>query len=153
MHRGVLSAENGTAYEGLATDVAKGDTGLAFTLDPAFVASTHGAVLLRVTSRERDPEAAARGQSVVQYFGVGGVVSTSAPAPRSPGARWRTVTFALPDAALGGRLPGDATLRVALTGADGEADDVMVRFVRAGAARSAHALSLSPVTCSVIAAM
>ncbi|HEX2810245.1 MAG TPA: hypothetical protein VHN80_29105, partial [Kineosporiaceae bacterium] len=130
VRRAVLTPENGTAYEGLATDVAKGDTGLAFTVDPAFVESTRGAVVLKVTYRELDPTSAARGQLVVQYPGRDGVVATSAAAPRSPGAEWRTVTFALPDAVLGSRLPGDATLRVALTGTEGGADDVAVRFVR-----------------------
>lgn len=44
VRRKVLAPENGTAYEGLSTAVARGDTGLYLDLDDRFVAATCGDV-------------------------------------------------------------------------------------------------------------
>ncbi|WP_181408526.1 hypothetical protein, partial [Schumannella sp. 10F1B-5-1] len=39
VHSGVLEADDGEAHEGLSTDVAGGDTGFVFEVDPRFAAA------------------------------------------------------------------------------------------------------------------
>lgn len=114
VHTGVLEPENGTAYEGLSTDVAAGDTGFAFDVDPAWADAAAGsALVLKVTYRDEGSgdfavDTAAGASAVVSRDGAGGE---------------KTATLALPEGALG----GDHRIRISL--ADG-ADDLVVRFVR-----------------------
>ena len=113
VHEGVLEPDNGTAYEGLSTDVGAGDTGFAFDVDPRFAAAASHTVL-KVTyldegSGDFRVETAAGASAVVSREGTG---------------QWRTATIALPAGAVGA---GATRLRVALS--DG-AEDLVVRFVR-----------------------
>lgn len=113
VHTGELEAENGTAYEGLSTAVATGDTGFAFDVDPRFAAGA-GDTVLKVTYLD----------SGTGEFSVTTAAGVSAPVTREGTGQWLTATIALPAGAVG----DDATrLRIAL--ADG-ADDLVVRFVR-----------------------
>src|SRR5690606_4362983 len=114
VHVEVFEPDNGTAYEGLSTDVAAGDTGFAFEVDPRFAATTDGATVLKVTYLD-----AGSGPFTVET-----AAGVSAAVEREGTGQWRTATIALPD----GAVAADATrLRIAL--ADG-ADDLTVRFVR-----------------------
>jgi hypothetical protein len=140
VHRGVLAQENGTAYEGLATDARHGDTGLLFAVDPAFAAASAGTVLLKVTYRSTAGGSGPPALTVQYPGGSGRVLPVPDAAPSGPAApsgaqgadvadpAWRTATVALPAAALTGTLAGGGTLRVGL--ADPHGADVAVRFVR-----------------------
>jgi hypothetical protein len=147
VHRGVLAAENGTAYEGLATDVAHGDTGLAFTLDPAFAAATRGDVLVKVTWR---PIAGKPPALRVEYPTTGGAAGTAVVPSQVVGPTdatgstggWITSTVALPGAALTGTLSGGGTLRVGVAGSRSE--DVAIRFVRLVRQQSPSGVVASP---------
>ncbi len=113
-HVGELEEANGTAYEGLSTDIADGDTGFVLEVDHAFAASTSGAVVLKVTYLDEGAGS----------FAVDSDAGASVAVERAGGGEWRTATIALPD----GAVSADATrLRISL--ADG-AEDLVVRFVR-----------------------
>lgn len=114
VHENVFEEDNGTAFEGLSTDAAAGDTGFAFDVDPRFAAAVSGPVVLKVTFLDRGEGS----------FTVETDAGRSTEVPRSDSGAWRTATIALP----AGAVSADATrLRIAL--ADG-ADDLVVRFVR-----------------------
>lgn len=113
-HVDELEEDNGTAYEGLSTDVAAGDTGFVLDVDDAFAASTAGATVLKATYLD----------SGTGSFSIDTDAGSSAEVARDGSGTWRTATIALPD----GAVSADATrLRISL--ADG-ADDLVVRFVR-----------------------
>ncbi|MGW8482316.1 hypothetical protein ACWGJP_04215 [Microbacterium sp. NPDC055903] len=113
-HVGEVEAVNGTAYEGLSTDVSEGDTGFVLEVDDAFAASTSGGSVLKVTFLD-----SGSGSFTVETAG-----GSSAEVARAGSGTWRTATIALPD----GAVAEEATrLRIAL--AEG-ADDLVVRFVR-----------------------
>ncbi len=115
VRRGVFVPENGTAYEGLATSAAAGDTALYLDLDDRFTATTRGDVLVQVTFWD-----AAGPFRVRTGAGESGVVS--------PGGSkaWRTASVRVPVAALAGGLAGRTDLAVVAT----SRADVAVRFVR-----------------------
>lgn len=113
-HVDVFEEDNGTAYEGLSTDVAAGDTGFVLEVDDAFAASTDGATVLKVTYLDEGSGA----------FAVDTDAGASAEVPRDGSGTWRTATIALPDGAVSA-----GTTRIRISLADG-ADDLIVRFVR-----------------------
>lgn len=113
-HVGEVAEDNGTAYEGLATDVAAGDTGFVLEVDEPFAASTAGETVLKVTYLDTGSGS----------FTVETDAGRSAAVERRGDGEWRTATIALPDGAVG---PGATRLRIAL---DDDADDLVVRFVR-----------------------
>lgn len=110
----VLESDNGTAYEGLSTAVAEGDTGFAFDVDAAFAAAAASdRLVLKVTYLDEGTGA----------FTVTTDAGESVPVERDDSGEWRTATIALPEGGL-----GDGTrLRIGL--ADG-ATDLVARFVR-----------------------
>jgi hypothetical protein len=112
VHRNVLEEDNGTAYEGLSTDVAAGDTGFVLRVDPRFAQAASGRVVLKVTYLD----------SGSGGFTVDSAAGSSVPVDRSGGGSWKTATVALPDGALD-------TPRLRISLAEG-ADDLVVRFVR-----------------------
>lgn len=117
VHTGVLEEDNGTAYEGLSTDVAGGDTGFVLEVDPRFAAAAGaGSVVVKVTYLD-----AGAGS-----FSVDTGAGSSAPVAREGSGEWRTATIALPDGSLAAGADG-VRLRISL-GAG--ADDLAVRFVR-----------------------
>ncbi len=121
VHEGVLEQENGTAYEGLSTDVAAGDTGFVLDVDPRFAAAATdagGAVVLKVTYLDAGAGA----------FAIDTSAGTSGSVDRAGSGEWRTATIALPEGALDGSGGADA-VRLRLSLAEG-ADDLVVRFVR-----------------------
>jgi hypothetical protein len=111
-HKNVFESDNGTAYEGLSTAVAAGDTGFVFDVDPDFAEAAKGSrLVLKVTYRDD-------GAGSFRADTSGG---SSVAVERTGDGAERTATLALP--ALG----GDRRIRISL--ADG-ADDLIVRFVR-----------------------
>lgn len=113
VHVEVFEPDNGTAYEGLSTDVAAGDTGFVFEVDPRFAAECTETVL-KVTYLDDGTGA----------FSIETAAGASVLVPREGTGAWRTATIALP----AGGVAADATrLRIAL---DDGADDLIVRFVR-----------------------
>lgn len=116
VHTGVLSKENGTAYEGLSTDRAHGQTSLYFDLDDRFLHGRRGPVQIKVTYRD-----AAGGAWWIEHQ------DGRTPRVRRTGdGTWKTATFQIPQAAFAGRLPGGADFRIVT----GRGDDLDVRFVR-----------------------
>ncbi|GAB2522558.1 hypothetical protein [Paramicrobacterium agarici] len=115
VHTEVFEPDNGTAHEGLTTDVAGGDTGFVFDVDSSFVASTsEGAdVVVKVTYLDAGSGA----------FTLDAGDWSSPDVERTGDGEWKTATVALPDDAF----EGDASFRISL--ADG-ADDLTARFVR-----------------------
>ncbi|WP_460798368.1 hypothetical protein [Microbacterium sp. GXF0217] len=114
VHAGEVEAENGTAHEGLSTDVGAGDTGFVLEVDEDFAASTIGDTVLKVTFLD-----AGTGP-----FAIETEAGASVQVERTGGGGWRTATVALPD----GAVKADATrLRISLAAG---ADDLVVRFVR-----------------------
>jgi hypothetical protein len=113
-HTGEVDDANGTAHEGLSTDVAGGDTGFIFDVDQRFAASTTGPVVLKVTFLDQG----------FGSFTVQTDAGDSVAVERSGSGEWRTATIALPHGAVD---EGGTRLRVAL---DEGADDIVVRFVR-----------------------
>jgi hypothetical protein len=114
VHAEVFESDNGTAYEGLSTDVAAGDTGFVFAVDEAFAAAAAGQrLVLKVTYRD-----AGAGS-----FTVDTAAGSSVPVPRTGDDVERTATIALPD----GALEADRSIRISL---EPGADDLVVRFVR-----------------------
>jgi hypothetical protein len=116
VHTGVLEEDNGTAYEGLSTDVAGGDTGFVLDVDARFAAASTGAVVLKVTYLD-----AGAGS-----FAIDTAAGASASVSRDGSGEWRTATLALPDGALAAGADG-VRLRISLASG---ADDLAVRFVR-----------------------
>ncbi|TPW74642.1 hypothetical protein [Schumannella soli] len=123
VHRNVLEKDNGTAWEGLTTDVAGGDTGFVFDVDARFAAaaaadsaadSSAGGAVLKVTYLDEGSG------DVTVTTPVG---AAAARIPRTDSGKWMTATVALPPGALG----GDHRLRL---GVAADADDLTVRFVR-----------------------
>ena len=128
VHRKVLESDNGIAYEGLSTEVAAGDTGFAFDVDPRFAAAATaaatGRAVLKVTYLDRGTGS----------FAVETTVGVSARVPLSDTGTWMTATVALPDGALAGSRVASAEgsgasprLRIALAAGS---SDLVVRFVR-----------------------
>ena len=113
-HVGELEEANGTAHEGLSTEVAAGDTGFLFDVDPRFAASVSGETVLKVTFLDTGAGS----------FAIDTDAGTSAAVDRTGSGQWRTATIALPE----GSVSADAT-RIRLSVAEG-ADDLVVRFVR-----------------------
>lgn len=114
-HVGELEEANGTAHEGLSTDVASGDTGLVFEIDPRFAAAADGQrSVAKVTFLDEGSGA----------FAVDSDAGSSSVVERTGSGTWRTATIALPDGAVG----ADAT-RLRISVAAGH-DDLVVRFVR-----------------------
>lgn len=113
-HTGEVDDSNGTAYEGLSTDIDAGDTGFLFEVDQRFAASTSGSTMLKVTFLDQG----------LGSFTVTTDAGESAAVPRTDSGQWLTATIALPD----GSVSADASrLRV---GVDQGMDDLVVRFVR-----------------------
>lgn len=114
VHKNVLEKDNGTAYEALSTDVAAGDTGLVFDVDPRY-ARTAGSspVVLKVTFLDR-------GQG---SFRVETGTVTSPDVSRTGDGTWKTATISLPR----GAFDASRRLRISL---DRGAEDLVVRFVR-----------------------
>ncbi|MES9602465.1 hypothetical protein [Actinomadura sp. NPDC000929] len=116
VHSGVLGPENGTAYEGLRTDRAQGQTSLYFDLDDRFLRGRLRPVQIKVTYLD-----AGRGDWWIEHRGG------RSPAVRRTGdGAWKTATFRLPRPAFANRLPGGTDFRIAT----GAGDDLDVRFVR-----------------------
>jgi hypothetical protein len=111
-HDNVLEAENGTAYEGLSTDVAEGDTGFVFDLDSRFAAASEECVV-KVTYL--DVGTGGFGLDIGEW--------SSRSIERTGDGSWKTATVAVPL----GSLEEDSSFRLSL--APG-ADDLTVRFVR-----------------------
>lgn len=109
----VFEEDNGTAYEGLSTSVADGDTGFVFDVDERFAAASAGRDVVKVTFLDRGTGS----------FSLETDAGTTAAVGRTDSGAWRTATIALPE----GALTAGTRLRVAL--AEG-ADDLVVRFVR-----------------------
>jgi hypothetical protein len=123
-HVGDLEAENGTAHEGLSTDVAAGDTGFALDVDERFAAAAGDApVVLKVTYLD-----AGAGSFAIETPAGGSPAVERSGAAVADGA-WRTATIALPDGALAAESSGGGASRLRIALADG-ADDLVVRFVR-----------------------
>ncbi|GAB3404619.1 hypothetical protein GCM10027515_16850 [Schumannella luteola] len=115
VHRDVLEKDNGTAWEGLTTDVAGGDTGFVFDVDARFAqAAGSDAAVLKVTYLDE-------GSGDVTVTTSAG--EAAARIPRTDSGAWMTATVTLPAGALG----GDHRLRL---GVASTADDLTVRFVR-----------------------
>ncbi|MFF2051409.1 hypothetical protein ACFVU2_07385 [Leifsonia sp. NPDC058194] len=118
VHRKVFEPDNGTAYEGLRTSTADGDTGLVFTVDDRFAAATAGDhLVLKVTFRD-----SGSGSFRVDYPG-----GRSADIPRTGDGEWKTATVSLPGIRHSAGSSEDLRIRLSL---DTGADDLAVRFVR-----------------------
>ena len=110
----VFESDNGTAYEGLSTAVAEGDTGFVFEVDPAFAAAIGSSrLVLKVTYLDEGTDP----------FVVTTEAGESAAVTRTDSGEWRTATIALPDGGLG----AGTRLRIGL---DPAATDLVARFVR-----------------------
>jgi hypothetical protein len=116
VHRGELEADNGTAYEGLATSLAAGRTSLAFDLDERFLdpAESHD-VLVKVTYLDGDD-----GSWWVRWPGG----HSTAIAARGTG-RWLTATVRVPAFRPDDSLTGGTDLWLTASGGD-----LIARFVR-----------------------
>ncbi len=112
--------ENGTAYEGLRTQLSLGRNAIYLDLDERFFAGGIVPVEVKVTYRD-----SGTGSFRIDYPAAGGVASTSPQAYTNTGG-WRMATFSLPDALWNDSLAGGNDLRLAATGPA----DLEVRFVR-----------------------
>ncbi len=115
--------ENGTAYEGLRTQISLGRNAIYLDLDERFFAGgvvDAGGVEVKVTYRD-----SGSGSFRIDYPAAGGVTSTAPQAYTNTGG-WRTATFNLPDALWNDTLAGGNDLRLAAIGPA----DLEVRFVR-----------------------
>ena len=112
VHTDVFESDNGTAYEGLTTAVADGDTGFVLDVDERFASVLGtGAAVLKVTYLD-----AGAGS-----FTADTSSGSSAAVTLSGSGEWKTATLALPT------LGEDHRIRLSLaTGSD----DLAVRFVR-----------------------
>lgn len=121
VHRGDPEPENGIAYEGLSTDVARGNRALAFRLDERFLPPGRHSVVVNVTYWD-DGEGGFR----IRHSGG------RTPLVRFGGTeKWRTASFKvrLP---VGQRLPGRTDFWIEKTG-PGDASYSFVRVVRRSA--------------------
>ncbi|MEV4678107.1 MULTISPECIES: hypothetical protein [Actinomadura] len=116
VHKNVLSKENGTAYEGLSTDRAHGQTSLYFDLDDRFLHGRDEPVQIKVTYRD-----AGKGAWWIEHEG-----GRTAQVRRTGDGAWKTATFRIPRAAFAGQLAGGTDFRITT----GDGDDLDVRFVR-----------------------
>ncbi|MBO2458426.1 hypothetical protein [Actinomadura violacea] len=117
VHRNVFSKENGTAYEGLRTDRAHGQTSMYFDVDERFRSRGDRRPLeVKVTYRD-----AGRGSWWIEYEG-----GRSPRVRRSGDGAWKTATVRLRRPVFAGRLRGGTDFRLAT----GAGDDLDVRFVR-----------------------
>jgi hypothetical protein len=117
-------AENGTAFESLRTDVARGNRALFLDVDERFMGPEAGKpVELKVTYRDF----AGRSWRVDYRAANGATRSTPVIRGRGTGAL-RTVTFLIPDAGFDDRLPGGTDL--ALKAIRGDLEASFVRVVR-----------------------
>ncbi len=115
--------ENGTAYEGLRTQISVGRNAIYLDLDERFFAGgvvDAGGVEVKVTYRD-----SGSGSFRIDYPAASGVTSTAPQVYTNTGG-WRTATFSLPDALWNDTLAGGNDLRLAATGPA----DLEVRFVR-----------------------
>lgn len=112
--------ENGTAYEGLRTEVSLGRSAIYLDLDERFFAGGVVPVEVKVTYRD-----SGTGSFRIDYPAEGGVTST-APQIYTNSAGWRTSTFTLPGALWNDSLAGGNDLRLVATGPA----DLEARFVR-----------------------
>ena len=130
VHRKVLESDNGTAYEGLSTDIAAGDTGFALDVDPRFAAAATGRAVLKVTYLDRGTGS----------FAVETAVGASARVVLADTGRWMTATVTIPDGALAGSGSGAAAASASAGGSESSprlrialaagSSDLVVRFVR-----------------------
>ena len=112
--------ENGTAYEGLRTQISLGRNSIYLDLDERFFAGGVVPVEVKVTYRD-----SGTGSFRIDYPAAGGVTST-APQTYTNTGGWRTATFSLPDALWNDSLPAATTCASSPTGPA----DLEVRFVR-----------------------
>ncbi|MEO8262428.1 MAG: hypothetical protein ABI566_07640 [Pseudolysinimonas sp.] len=114
VHDQVFESDNGTAYEGLSTDVGAGDTGFVFDVDERFADAAAGSrLVLKVTYQD-----AGAGS-----FAIDTAAGSSPSVERTGAGAERTATIALPD----GALTDSPRIRISLAAG---ADDLIVRFVR-----------------------
>jgi len=113
--------ENGTAYEGLRTQLSLGRNAIYLDLDERFFAGGVVPVEVKVTYRD-----SGTGSFRIDYPAAGGVTSTASQAYTNTGG-WRTATFSLPNALWNDSLAGGNDLRLMATGPA----DLEARFVRA----------------------
>ncbi|TYK44407.1 hypothetical protein [Actinomadura decatromicini] len=116
VHTGVLGKENGTAYEGLSTDRAHGQTSLYFDVDDRFARGLRGPAQIKVTYRD-----AGKGAWWIAYQG-----GRSPEVRRTGDGQWKTATVTLPRPVFANGLSGRTDFRIAT----GEGSDLDVRFVR-----------------------
>ena len=121
VHTGVLGPENGTAYEGLGTDRAHGQTSLYFDVDDRFARGRFARggrdpVQLKVTYRD-----AGKGDWWIAYQG-----GRSRAVRRTGDGTWKTATVTLPRPRFANGLSGRTDFKIAT----GEGSDLDVRFVR-----------------------
>lgn len=120
---GELAPENGTAYEGLRTQISLGRNAIYLDLDDRFFAGgvpPGDAAEIKVTYRD-----SGSGSFRVDYPAAVGVLQ-SAPQAYANSGGWRTATFAVPGARWNDSLVGGNDLRLVGTGPA----DLEVRFVR-----------------------
>ncbi|QKW37087.1 hypothetical protein HUT06_26310 [Actinomadura sp. NAK00032] len=116
VHKNVLSKENGTAYEGLSTDRAHGQTSLYFDLDDRFLHGGDEPVQIKVTYRD-----AGKGAWWIEHED-----GRTAQVRRTGDGVWKTATFRIPEAAFAGGMGGGTDFRITT----GDGDNIDVRFVR-----------------------
>lgn len=90
-------------FDARRTDIAHGESGLLFSLDPVFWKETAPATV-KVTYTDRAP---ARWH--LQYTGADGRVKQTPPVGNTGDGKRKTATFRLPDLAAAGAFPNDAT--------------------------------------------
>lgn len=117
VHRAELEPDNGTAYEGLRTDVAAGSDSVALDLADDFATGPTD-VLVKVTFLD----------STGAGFRVTSAAGASPVVERTGTGRWRTATVRLDGVTAGGALEGGTDLWLTLE--DGATADLDVRFVR-----------------------
>ena len=113
VHHAVLAPENGTAYEGLTTARADGETGMCFDLSELFLGNQPVDVAVKVTYLD-----AGSGQFVIEHGG-----ETSAAVNRTGDGRWKTATIRVPALASSAEDVDFAVRTI-------DGDDLVVRFVR-----------------------
>src|SRR3954447_10783147 len=124
-HNGDPTADNGTAFESLRTNVARKRRDLFFDVDPRFVSA--GPIELKVTYRDF------RGRAWrVGYRATGGVTKATPVVRGSRRGRGglRTVTFLIDDAAFDSGLAGATDF--ALHAVKGDVEASFVRVVKLG---------------------
>ncbi|MEO8197179.1 MAG: hypothetical protein ABI689_10690 [Thermoanaerobaculia bacterium] len=112
--------ENGTAYEGLRTELAQSRNSIYLDLDARFFAGGIAPVEVKVTYKDTGS-----GSFRIEYPASGGVTSTAAQ-PYTNTNTWRTATFPIPNGLWNNSLPGATDLRLVAIGPA----DLEARFVR-----------------------